>query len=181
MLIRITVRFSVCKVYFNFIIIIIVSLFQEAETLSGKGFSYPSIPLITAISSTLPSTLFKKPRFFEWMFNNIWVAPEGKWVPGGGIEILCAYNIYGPKIWKKSVRYFMLLILSSQLPDSYGPWAYLLGRAYLWSPFYVSRKMEIQAGGRRLIRRKTLYVHEKGVLYGFLLLLFWSKISHLQK
>ena len=32
------------------------------------------------------------------------VAPEGKWVPGGGIEILCSFELYGPKIYKKCIR-----------------------------------------------------------------------------
>ena len=32
------------------------------------------------------------------------VAPEGKWVPGGGIEIPCNYELYGPKNRKKYVR-----------------------------------------------------------------------------
>ena len=131
MLIRITVRFSVCKVYFNFIIIIIVSLFQEAETLSGKGFSYPSIPLITAISSTLPSTLFKKPRFFECLITFELHQKEN----GCLAEVLkyCVLITFMDQKYGKNqfVNYFMLLILSSQLPDSYGPWAYLLGRAYL--------------------------------------------------
>ena len=31
-------------------------------------------------------------------------APEGKWVPGGGIEIPCIYNVYGPKVHKKTIR-----------------------------------------------------------------------------
>ena len=32
------------------------------------------------------------------------VAPEGKWVPGGGIEIPCSFQLYGPKIHKKCIR-----------------------------------------------------------------------------
>ena len=32
------------------------------------------------------------------------VAPEGKWVPGGGIEIPCNYKLYGPKNHKQYVR-----------------------------------------------------------------------------
>ena len=32
------------------------------------------------------------------------VAPEGKWVPGGGIEIPCSFELYGPKIYKKCIR-----------------------------------------------------------------------------
>ena len=31
-------------------------------------------------------------------------APEGTWVPGGGIEIPCTYKIYAPKIHKKDIR-----------------------------------------------------------------------------
>ena len=32
------------------------------------------------------------------------VAPEGKWVPGGGIEIPCNFELYGPKMYKRYVR-----------------------------------------------------------------------------
>ena len=38
------------------------------------------------------------------VLENHRVAPEGKWVPGGGIEIPCKYELYGPKIHKKLVR-----------------------------------------------------------------------------
>ena len=31
-------------------------------------------------------------------------APEGTWVPGGGMEIPCTYRIYGPTIYKKEIR-----------------------------------------------------------------------------
>ena len=31
-------------------------------------------------------------------------APEGMWVPGGGIEIPCTYKLYGAKLHKKNVR-----------------------------------------------------------------------------
>ena len=32
------------------------------------------------------------------------LAPEAKWVIGGGIEILCKYRLCGPKSVKKEVR-----------------------------------------------------------------------------
>ena len=48
----------------------------------------------------------------EWKVLNITTkitgkhrrAPEGTWVPGGGIEIPCTYFLYGAKIHKKYVR-----------------------------------------------------------------------------
>ena len=39
--------------------------------------------------------------------NNFWkpsTTPEGKWVPGEGIEIPCNYELSGPKIHKRFVR-----------------------------------------------------------------------------
>ena len=94
-------------------------------------------PLITSWKFTPTEQLFLKIR----------VTAEGKWLPGGSIEIPSIYEIYGPKLWKKSalklikfvnVNYFIFLILSSQLCDSCGAWAYLrVGEdrgevSYLW-------------------------------------------------
>ena len=31
-------------------------------------------------------------------------APEGTWIPGGGIEIPCTYKIYSAKINKRTIR-----------------------------------------------------------------------------
>ena len=40
-------------------------------------------------------------RFPKWKHRR---APEGTWVPGGGIEIPCTYFFYGAKIHKRYVR-----------------------------------------------------------------------------
>ena len=31
-------------------------------------------------------------------------APEGTWIPGGGIELPCTYFLYGAKIHKRCIR-----------------------------------------------------------------------------
>ena len=31
-------------------------------------------------------------------------APEGTWVPGGGVELPCIYYVYAAKIHKKNIR-----------------------------------------------------------------------------
>ena len=36
--------------------------------------------------------------------SNQRAAPEGIWVPDGGIEMPCTYKLYGAKMHKKDVR-----------------------------------------------------------------------------
>ena len=52
--------------------------------------------------------------------SNHRAAPEGVWVPGGGIEIPCSYKLYGAKMHKKNVRDIIKKAESLYLYGKYG-------------------------------------------------------------